>query len=791
MANPPELRLITSFSEIYAAEYSEIEGGPVEATRTPSVADGMKGLALSGGGIRSAAFCLGVLQALNVADWISRLDYMSTVSGGGYIGSSMTVAMSATGAFPFGMADQDVGETDETRHLRDNSKYLLQNGVRSAVSAAVIYLRGIAMNANIVVPLLLMVTAAILAYGLVSQLVAARICQNEACGHWLLSRVAIVLMVTLLLLYAIGVSVFPIVRLRWRRKIATVAAVLFAACLLIPLLDTHVFILRLMSQAVQKKVESQPVSVYFTNISRIVTLLSPLVLAVMPFLRKLTEKAVSDATTRLSQVATKWLSRGVLILVGAIVPLALWLVVMQLTYWGIRSPDAACLQASCTAVSVLDWPNTPPLLADAFVEASKLLPSEWSPLAVYVAIAVGLFLCWPILNVNSNSLHQLYRDRLGTAFLFMAGPGSSGLQNADTVRFSDLPPGKSPYHLVNTALNVPGSSYANRRGRNADFFMFSRLFTGSEATGYVRTKFAEEVTDGLNVGTAMAISGAAAAPNMGMASLRPLSVTIALLNVRLGRWVRHPADIVRYAEAKSNFMKWWRGKPGPRYLLREAFFKSGATIAESGEAAAIGESSSNLGFVFLTDGGHIENLGVYELLKRRCSLIIAVDGEADPEMSFSSLVQLERFARIDLGTSITLNLRAIAGAFCPVSAQDAERRMDCSHVAVGRIDYPPPQGAEIDGKAAIARERGVFIYIKASVNGDENDYVRSYKAKHPTFPQESTMDQLFSEEQFEVYRALGQHITERMITGKDRVAFPARVDSDLVQDARAYFPNLC
>src|SRR6202022_4046262 len=105
--------------------------------------------------------------------------------------------------------------------------------------------------------------------------------------------------------------------------------------------------------------------------------------------------------------------------------------------------------------------------------------------------------------------------------------------------------------------------------------------TGSEATGYVSTALAERVTDGLNLGTAMAISGAAAAPNMGMASMRPLSATIALLNVRLGRWLRHPADIVRYKDSNA-FMRWWRGTPRPAYPLREAFFKTGANGEDMG-----------------------------------------------------------------------------------------------------------------------------------------------------------------------------------------------------------------
>ncbi len=192
---PRNEQVVTDFWEVYAAEYREIRG--VEGgCREPTTADEMKGLALSGGGIRSASFCLGVMQALNAAGVLQKIDYLSTVSGGGYIGSSMTVAMSAAAIadakaeqgesrirqedkesvesaaqspvendswrFPFGKTGQEVGETDETRHLRDNSRYLLQEGVWSALSAMVIYLRGIAMNVFVVLPFLL-VGAALLA----------------------------------------------------------------------------------------------------------------------------------------------------------------------------------------------------------------------------------------------------------------------------------------------------------------------------------------------------------------------------------------------------------------------------------------------------------------------------------------------------------------------------------------------------------------------------------------------------------------------------------------------------
>jgi Patatin-like phospholipase len=132
----------------------------------PTTALELTGLTCSGGGIRSASFCLGVLQGLQSKNVIEHLDYLSTVSGGGYVGTTMTIGMSRSpaasgqdGTFPFSRIDDERRETPEVRHLRDNSRYLLQNGLPSAASALVIYLRGIAMNVIALLPILLIVAA--------------------------------------------------------------------------------------------------------------------------------------------------------------------------------------------------------------------------------------------------------------------------------------------------------------------------------------------------------------------------------------------------------------------------------------------------------------------------------------------------------------------------------------------------------------------------------------------------------------------------------------------------------
>lgn len=806
--------LVTHFAEVYGAEYADIRQAP-SATRSPSAQDGMIGLALSGGGIRSASFCLGVLQALNAEGVLKKFSYLSTVSGGGYIGTSMTVSMSAAEIeerekapasavrpeahdraawrFPFGKTGEEIGETDETRHLRDRSRYLLQNGIASALSALVIYLRGIAMNVLIVFPFLLLAAAFFVlckpdTHALVSPLSwLSWLPKGILESGWPLTICASGAFSIFLIVYAIAVSIVPILRKSVRQNIAKGATIVLLLCIVPVLLEIHFALLRLMFKPEHLGMVSNAAgptagpTTWFSDVPRLVGLITPVVIAVMPFLKRISEKAVKAATTSLSDAASKWTSRIILIVVAAVVPLLLWLTSLQLAYWAIGISSCETLgTAGCNGPwGSVSWDQSPPILNWLFQQVNTFVPI-YGASAAYAMLAVLQLILWPLINVNSNSLHQLYRDRLGSAFLFRRRGVDGLLEEADRFPLSQLVSEASPYHLINVALNVPGSSFANRRGRNADFFLFSKRFVGSELTGYVDTRLAEAAMDGLNAGTAMAISGAAAAPNMGMASMRPLSATIALLNVRLGRWMRHPYDIVKYATT-SELTQWWRGRPGPTRLLSEAFFKSGADVTELNQ-----NGGKDAGFVFLTDGGHIENLGVYELLRRRCSVIVAVDAEADPDYNFSSLVQLERFARIDLGTRIVLNWQPISEQSRSVSKSLAagERSSQAGpHVAIGLIDYPP----SVEGGP---REEGVFVHIKSSMSGDENDYIFDYKRRNPEFPQESTMEQLFSEEQLEAYRSLGEHIARRFCRGEDDVSLVPTHAQFLTKHARQIFPSM-
>jgi hypothetical protein len=147
----------------------------------PPTAQDLTGIALSGGGIRSAIFCLGVLQALARRDCLKRFDYLSTVSGGGYVGSSLTWWWSdASGWQPnlgrkykFGLGPNDFpyGTDSPTTwrgrpaagdeqgpslldYLREHGNYLAPGGGINALSLVSVMIRAFVVNLFVWLPVL-------------------------------------------------------------------------------------------------------------------------------------------------------------------------------------------------------------------------------------------------------------------------------------------------------------------------------------------------------------------------------------------------------------------------------------------------------------------------------------------------------------------------------------------------------------------------------------------------------------------------------------------------------------
>ena len=733
----------------------------------PTASSGLAGLALSGGGIRSASFCLGALQALDRAGVLNKIDYLSTVSGGGYIGTSLSAAMSRSkGDFPFTSSlTQD--EPYPVQHVRNHSNYLFPQGIINIFYNVAIYLRGLLANVLLILPWLLVFAAITIFFkpdseSLHISLSGTTLPEAFNADHFGASLIVLCLFGLLLLVWAIWRSLEIS---GWAAEIGSPWTLLSAVVLIILIAIAFCELQPLVLDGIFKSANRQGgiLANFAEWLQALAAVLAPFSAAVAFFGRHIGRLLrQGDERPNLGALASRAAGKAAVYIAGAAIPFLLWMAYLYLCFAGIKDLDPDYVNWSGSYYHAPLW------LSDISQHwFGYKTPIGW----FYLVTGIELFLLSLFLAPNANSLHRLYRDRLSKAFLFdpttiearRPGPGSKlrsaplsdpaaferlkyqnfELAPLDRFKLSEISCVDTPFHLINTALNIQGSKYANRRGRNADFFLFSPKFIGSGATQYVRTEELEDAVKELDLATAMAVSGAAASSNMGANSIKALTPTLAILNVRLGYWAANPRQLVRDRKPSSVFAS----------VFDQFYFLQ--------ELLGLMRETSNT--IYLTDGGHIENLGIYELLRRRCQLIIAVDADGDLEMSFRSLVALQRYARIDLGVLIDLPWAEIRDATRAASEEIAKSgglppnaAPHGPHCAVGEITYP--QG-----------RTGILIYVKSSITGDENDYIVDYKRRFPTYPHETTADQLFSEEQFEVYRALGFHAVTEVFSGRDQV----------------------
>jgi hypothetical protein len=281
-----------------------------------------------------------------------------------------------------------------------------------------------------------------------------------------------------------------------------------------------------------------------------------------------------------------------------------------------------------------------------------------------------------------------------------------------------------PFHVVNLTLNLVGGDRLAWQQRRAEPQTVSPLHCGTARLGY-RESASYGGKDGISLGTAVAISGAAANPNMGYSSSPVIGFILTLFNLRLGAWLGNPGDAGN---------RTWTHE-GPRSavnsLVREAF----------------GLTNDDSPYVNLSDGGHFENLAIYEMVRRRCRSIVVLDGGCDPDFGYEDLGNALRKIRIDMKIPIEFHQD-----ICPPSGGTMRR------CATATIRYSAVDGEGTDGQ---------LIYIKPMVLGDEPPDVLSYHTAHPTFPHESTADQWFDESQTESYRTLGQHTVDEILKGWD------------------------
>ena len=381
-----------------------------------------------------------------------------------------------------------------------------------------------------------------------------------------------------------------------------------------------------------------------------------------------------------------------------------------------------------------------PRLWDQFLEdASKeyeplerWFDPHWAlPLMFAIALIATLLLSWRM-NINLYSLHHFYRNRLTRCYLGATNPQRrshplTGFDAEDDVQLFELA-GQKPLHIIGTAINLNRGRQLAWQNRRAASFAFTPQYAGYEpASRQISGGFRDAAQYGkdadrnaIQLGTAIAISGAAASPNQGFHTSRAVAFLMTVFNVRLGHWCGNTAhrSAWQHRDPLLSLRYWW--------------------------AELTGTADQDYPFVSLSDGGHFENLGVYELVRRRCSVILASDAGADPKYVFDDLAEARRKCYTDFGVDFRFKT-AVDGIRPPAGDQPSVR-----HYAIAEILYPdqPP---------------GTLIYWKASITADLPPDIMHYRRTHEDFPHQTTADQFFDESQFESYRHLGYEVARRSI----------------------------
>jgi hypothetical protein len=350
-----------------------------------------------------------------------------------------------------------------------------------------------------------------------------------------------------------------------------------------------------------------------------------------------------------------------------------------------------------------------------------------------VSVAFIAFIAWQA-DVTAWSLNPFYRRRLSAAFvvgrtLATDRPSPTTVLGEDAAErpysypylLTDCQPKGFPQLLICAAANI--SDYgATPSGSHVTSFVFSGEQIGGPLVGAVstsdyqgRTKASSRSTF-TTLPTAMAISGAALAPSMGRMTRAPFRFFMALANIRLGVWVPNPRRLPKFGSALH------QPRPGPQYLVREM----------------LGRNHLDAPFLYVSDGGHYENLGLVELLRRKCKVIWCIDASGDQIGTFDTFGGALRIAGAELGVSIAIDPE---GDMAPEEGQEDPQYVKAPY-SKGTITYADDTQASI-------------VIVKAGVPKDAPWSIRSFQAQNPKFPCDPTLDQLYNAERFDAYRMLG------------------------------------
>ncbi len=650
------------FATVEAAERAWIERRRASAGLEPR-REGSVGLGLSGGGIRSATFNLGVIEALHGAGLMRDVDYLSTVSGGGYVGacySWLRASRPDDGANPFEEPLPGGGRVIDW--LRRHGRYLV---------AA----RGYSL------------------WTLGASIFAATFLNLLVLGPVVLLAVYAMTLGWLPLGWPPGLAGLPDPDPRHHHHGYLLLLGLGAACLAVFPLTALGFGV---AAGIRERASMRRIDMLRILMGRQLAVgLALLAVGLIPVVHAFWDQFSTRFESSMMHVLGQHMSYLLPLLSGLAALLA---------GRGGRTPWR--MQVGSTGLALVIYG----LLVLAY---HLVVHVDFVGTPLFWALAVLAALLASHLNVNRISMHGYYRARLSEAF--MPIPTAARHVHPMEFRLDQLDPERgAPLHLVNTTLNTSTSPDQRRHGREGASYVLSPLYCGSLATGYTRCDgFAG---GGMALSTAFTISGAAIDPDNAGVGSRAVSSLMALLNVRLGYWADNPSR----PRGRLSGEWWW-------LIGREML------------GVGLDERHAR---IHLSDGGHFENLGLYELVRRKVRHIIVCDAGADPDLDLADLGRAIERVRVDFGAEVRLS----ADRLVAEHASGAATRP----FLLGEVLYA-------DGS------RGRIVYIKPMRIAEAPADLYAYARANPSFPNQPTSNQFFGETEFEAYRTLGRCLVERML----------------------------
>jgi hypothetical protein len=712
----------------------------------PDAANPVVGVCCSGGGIRSASFNLGVLQAIQQAGRLEKVKYLAAVSGGSYIAAAFAMVAKNDGPDDSDPAlvtrEHPAFErgSPEEQYLRNRASYMAPTGAGKLLLAWRVVL-GLLVNLVLIAAVVTLVAALLALYyraadpGLIrppGEHIAVGASPNGTVwgAGLVVSAVALVLGAAAIVVRSDKRDVLRSVEI-WSLRLFLLGLAIFALELVVPVL---IDVMR------HNKTSSDDVRHTRTVGAGVSATVATIIGTILLELRSLVRepvKAGEEVKSRLGKLSSR--AR------------------MTLVY---------------LAAGVLG-----PLLVVAMLVAGAMVQVENTSLLVRLGVPTAAFLVLVLVSrlgdLNAWSLHPFYRQRLCTAFALRrvrrgGDPPAGRAEPRPEPELMPLSKTKVAPHdgsawptlIVCAAANVsdPGASPP---GRGVTSFTFSYDEMGGPLVGGVKTKkfvgaLSRTRRRDFSLPAVVAMSGAAISPSMGKQTRPSVRFLLGMANVRLGVWIPNPRrreSFVRMRAAigsnvgQGPVSKLWAmrvrtvkradaeraealdeahrktfsvPRPTPRYLLKEL----------------LGWTSINDKFLYVTDGGHYENLGLVELLRRGCTQVYCFDASGGkPKGQLGDAIAL---ARSELGVEIDFPDGQLEGL-------DETGGIAKAACATGTLRYT----------WSTPEVTGTIVYAPTVMTPEVPWDVKAFRNEDPQFPHHSTMDQLFTDQKFEAYRVLG------------------------------------